>query len=226
MTLVVSELFGPTLQGEGPSTGRRAGFVRLGRCSLNCSWCDTPYSWDWKRYDPAVELREISVGEVAESITAMHVPMVVVTGGEPLLQQRAIVELLRLLPGLGVEVETNGIHVPEPELVTHVDRFNVSPKLANAGIDRSRRYKPDVLRAFQATGKATFKFVVCEPPDLDEIDAVVAECGLTDVWVMPEGTDAPTLVGRAQRLADEIVARGWQLTPRLHILLWGDGRGR
>jgi 7-carboxy-7-deazaguanine synthase len=226
MTLVVSELFGPTLQGEGPSAGQRAGFVRLGRCSLNCSWCDTPYSWDWKRYDPAVELREIDVGEVAASIRAMDVPRVVVTGGEPLLQQRAIVELLRLLPGLGVEVETNGIHVPEPELVEHVERFNVSPKLANAGIERSRRYKPEVLRALQATGKAVFKFVACEPPDLDEIEAMVAECELTDVWVMPEGTDAQTLVARAQRLADAVVARGWHLTPRLHILLWGDERGR
>ena len=226
MTLVVSELFGPTLQGEGPSAGQRAGFVRLGRCSLNCSWCDTPYSWDWKRFDPAVELHELAVPDVAASIRAMDVPMVVVTGGEPLLQQGAIVELLRLLPGLGVEVETNGIHVPEPELVEHVDRFNVSPKLANAGIERSRRYKPNVLRTFQATGKAVFKFVVCERPDLDEIDAVVAECGLTDVWVMPEGTEAPALVARARRLADDVVARGWQLTPRLHILLWGDERGR
>jgi 7-carboxy-7-deazaguanine synthase len=226
MTLVVSELFGPTLQGEGPSAGQRAGFVRLGRCSLNCSWCDTPYSWDWKRYDPAVELREIDVGEVAASIRAMDVPRVVVTGGEPLLQQRALVELLRLLPGLAVEVETNGIHAPEPELVEHVERFNVSPKLANAGIERSRRYKPEVLRALQATGKAVFKFVACEPPDLDEIEAMVAECELTDVWVMPEGTDAQTLVARAQRLADAVVARGWHLTPRLHILLWGDERGR
>jgi len=226
MTLVVSEVFGPTLQGEGPSAGQRAGFVRLGRCSLNCSWCDTPYSWDWKRYDPATELRELDVDEVAASITAMDVPRVVITGGEPLLQQHAVVELLRLLPGLAVEVETNGIHVPEPELVDHVERFNVSPKLANAGIERSRRYKPGVLRTFQATGKAVFKFVVCESPDLEEIDAVVAECGLTDVWVMPEGTDAQTLVARAQRLADAVVARGWHLTPRLHILLWGDERGR
>jgi organic radical activating enzyme len=226
MTLVVSELFGPTLQGEGPSAGQRAGFVRLGRCSLNCAWCDTPYSWDWKRYDPAVELRELEVGEVAARIRAMDVPMVIVTGGEPLLQQRAVVALLRLLPGLAVEVETNGIHVAEPELVERVDRFNVSPKLANAGIERSRRYKPDVLRTFQATGKAVFKFVACETPDLDEIDAMVAECELTDVWVMPEGADAPTLVARAQRLADAVVARGWHLTPRLHILLWGDQRGR
>lgn len=55
--LVVSEVFGPTFQGEGPSLGRRAGFVRLGRCNLDCSWCDTPNTWDWSRFDPAIELR-------------------------------------------------------------------------------------------------------------------------------------------------------------------------
>ncbi|MDQ3757733.1 MAG: 7-carboxy-7-deazaguanine synthase QueE, partial [Actinomycetota bacterium] len=37
MTLVVSEVFGPTWQGEGPSVGRTAAFVRLGRCNLACT---------------------------------------------------------------------------------------------------------------------------------------------------------------------------------------------
>ena len=45
--LAVSEIFGPTHQGEGPSTGRLCGFVRLARCNLSCLWCDTPYTWDW-----------------------------------------------------------------------------------------------------------------------------------------------------------------------------------
>ena len=223
---MVSEVFGPTLQGEGPSAGRRAGFVRLGRCSLDCSWCDTRYSWDWNRYDPAVELRELSVDEVAGRIRAMDVPMVVVTGGEPLLQQRALVGLLERLPELRVEVETNGIHSAEPALLERVDRFNVSPKLANAGIERGRRYKPDVLRGFESTGKAAFKFVACSAHDLEEVAAIVGECGLSDVWVMPEGTDAGTIVARMQALADSVVRRGWHLSPRLHILVWGDERGR
>jgi 7-carboxy-7-deazaguanine synthase len=224
--LVVSEVFGPTLQGEGPSAGRRAGFVRLGRCSLDCSWCDTRYSWDWKRYDPAVELHELSADAVADRVRAMDVPMVVVTGGEPLLQQRALVPLLERLQGMRVEVETNGIHAPEPAFVERVDRFNVSPKLNNSGIERARRYKPDVLRGFERTGKAAFKFVACSVADLDEVAAIVGECGLSDVWVMPEGADAATVVTRMHELADAVVARGWQLSPRLHILLWGDERGR
>jgi 7-cyano-7-deazaguanosine (preQ0) biosynthesis protein QueE len=225
-TLVVSEVFGPTLQGEGPSAGQRAAFVRLGRCSLNCCWCDTAYTWDWERYEPAAELRELAVDAVAERIRVMHVPMIVITGGEPLLQQRATIELLLQLPELRAEVETNGVHEPDAVLCDLVDQFNVSPKLANSGIDRARRYKPDVLRAFAATGKAVFKFVVCEPDDLDEIDTMVAECELTNIWVMPEGRDAPTVVARLRMLSDLVVARNWNLTPRLHILLWGDARGR
>ena len=46
--LVVSEIFGPTWQGEGPSLGRRCGFVRLGRCNLACTFCDThALSFGW-----------------------------------------------------------------------------------------------------------------------------------------------------------------------------------
>src|SRR5687768_9454687 len=95
--LVVSEVFGPTWQGEGPSLGRRAGFVRLGRCNLACSWCDTPYTWDWDRFDPAVELTRMSVDAIADRIASMEVPLVVITGGEPLLQQSHLAPLLRRL---------------------------------------------------------------------------------------------------------------------------------
>jgi 7-carboxy-7-deazaguanine synthase len=41
--------FGPTFQGEGPSAGRRALFIRLSHCNLSCPGCDTPESWDWSR---------------------------------------------------------------------------------------------------------------------------------------------------------------------------------
>lgn len=223
--LTISEVFGPTLQGEGPSAGRRAGFVRLGRCNQQCTFCDTPYTWDWDRYDPAVELHEMTVDTILEQVDAMDVPMVVLTGGEPLLQQRGLEPLLRALKqrGLRVEVETAGTIAPT--VLDLVDQWNVSPKLANSGNPLERRYKPDVLRVFQATGQAVFKFVACEATDLDEIAAMVDECGLTDVWVMPEGTDAATLEKRSQAIGDAVVARGWNLTTRLHILIWGDKRG-
>ncbi len=228
MTLVVSEVFGPTWQGEGPSVGRTAAFVRLGRCNLACTWCDTPYTWDWSRHDPAVELRELPVADVLARVDAMGpVSLLVVTGGEPLLQQRRLPSLLEGARdrGLRVEVETAGTLAPDPDVAALVDRFNVSPKLANSGNPVERRYQPDVLRGFQAGGKAAFKFVVQDPAELDEVQAMVDECGLAEVWVMPEGTDAATLTARMQALADPVLARGWHLTPRLHVLLWGDRRG-
>jgi hypothetical protein len=66
-----------------------------------------------------------------------------------------------------------------------------------------------------------FKFVVTDTADLDEI----AELGVAPVWVMAEGTDAATLIARMQALAPAVLARGWGLTPRLHVLLWGNRRG-
>ena len=223
MTLVVNEVFGPTVQGEGPSAGRRCGFVRLGRCNQACTWCDTAYTWDWARYDPAVELHELSVEEVLARLDEMDVDMIVITGGEPLLQQRRLVPLVDAMNERGwrVEVETAGTIAPTLD----ADQWNVSPKLENSGNLLERRYKPDVLRAFEATGRAVFKFVVCEVADLDEVASMVDECGLTDVWIMPEGTDAATLENRSALLADEVVRRGWNLTTRVHILLWGNRRG-
>lgn len=225
--LVVSEVFGPTFQGEGPSLGRRAGFVRLGRCNLACSFCDTPYTWDWERHDPEKELSRIDVGALAEQVRAMHVQLVVVTGGEPLLQQSHLIDFLaELHPCQEVEVETAGTLTPNADLVAAVSRFNVSPKLSNSGMPAERRYKPETLRALEATNKAAFKFVVTAEESLDEVAQIVDECALREVWVMPEGTTPDALSERSRALADAVLQRGWNLTTRLHVLLWGDERGR
>ena len=226
-SLVVSEVFGPTWQGEGPSAGRRAGFVRLGRCNLSCQFCDTPYTWDWERFDPGAELHRRSVNDVLAQLGRMAISFVVVSGGEPLLQQSGLTELAAacVARGWSVEVETAGTLAPDPELTEVVARWNVSPKLANSGVDVGRRHKPEVLRTLESTGRAVFKFVVTEPADLDEVDELVRECDLTEVWIMPEGTDANTLIARLQTLAEPVLARGWNITTRLHILIWGDRRG-
>ena len=226
-TLVVSEVFGPTLQGEGPSVGRAAGFVRLGRCNLSCTWCDSRYTWDWEGYDPGEELRTVEVQSLLGQLQSMGVGMVVVTGGEPLLQQRHLPPLLSGAKARGwwVEVETSGTVAPD---LSHdlVDQFNVSPKLVPSGNERARAYRPDVLRSFRDSGRAVFKFVVRTPSDLDEVGSMVDDCDLGPVYVMPEGTDAATVTARMRQLAEPVLARGWNLTPRLHILLWGDDRGR
>lgn len=230
--LQVSEVFGPTVQGEGPSIGRRCGFVRLGRCNLWCGWCDTPFTWDWEGrngtvYDPAEQVHRRTAVDVAAEVAAMRVGLVVITGGEPMLQQRGLLQLTARLWGLDMEVETNGTRTPDPALARRV-RFNVSPKLANSGVPEHVRIKPDALRVLAREPGVAFKYVATGTDDLDEIDRINRLAGVPPerVWVMPEGVHPATVVQHAAQLGDAVVARGWNLTTRLHVLLWGNERGR
>jgi 7-carboxy-7-deazaguanine synthase len=230
--LITAECFGPTLQGEGPSAGMPATFIRLSRCNLACTWCDTPYTWDWNRFDPQHESTRRSIDELAAWAIGLPPPLTVITGGEPLLQQEPLAVLVRRLleAGQKVEIETNGTQVPSSELLVHGLRFNVSPKLANTQLpgrlSGQRRIVPDALAAFADSGLATFKFVASAPSDLEEIAVLEERHGLAPIWVMPEGTTPELVLGRAGALAEQVIARGWSLSLRLHVLLWGDVRGR
>jgi len=228
--LVVNEIFGPTVQGEGPSAGQLAMFVRLYGCSLSCRWCDTAWTWDATRFDLAAEQHPMTVKAILQELRG-HMPgLVVITGGEPLLQQDGLAALAEGITDAGiakrVEVETSGTVPPGPAIIAAVTAFNVSPKLVHSGLRRSQRIRPKVLQQFAASRKAVFKFVACDPEDLEEIGEIVTKCGLTPVWVMPEGCDSATVLTRMQALADPVIARGWNLTPRLHVLLWENQRAR
>lgn len=234
-TLVVSEIFGPTVQGEGPTAGRRASFVRLGRCDLSCRWCDTPYTWDWDgvtgtRYDPAQELSRRPIADVVDDIVARGSSRIVLTGGEPLLQRRGLTALVAALDGvvdgLAVEVETNGRHRPLHAPGVSI-AHNVSPKLASSGDPTDARIVPAALAALRDAG-ANFKFVVGSVADLDEVAGIVAANGIADdaVWISPLGRDAQTVVAVQRAVSDAVIERGWNLSTRLHVLSWGDERGR
>lgn len=229
-SLLVAETFGPTLQGEGPSCGRQALFVRLSRCNLSCPSCDTPYTWDWQRFDVRAETHRLTVLDILDWALGYPTELLVVTGGEPLLQQDLLVPLVTALGAAGrrVEVETNGTIVPVTAMVEAGTRFNVSPKLASfaAPGDAQRRINPQALRALVATGRAVFKFVASSVTDLDEIADLQRQFDLRPVWVMPEGTTTERLLEVMRAVADEVVAHGWHLSTRLHVMLWGDVRGR
>lgn len=231
-SLVVAEVFGPTVQGEGPSTGRRASFIRLGGCNLHCTWCDTPYTWDASRFDLRKELTRTPVDEIVTRALDGNPGIVVITGGEPLMHQHqpGWADLLDRLTeaGVEVEVETNGTLAPTPGTAWRVSRFNVSPKLAHAGDLERDRIKPRALAALVQTGRAAFKFVCATPADVDEVAAVAAQWRLParTVWVMPEGTTTAALGEHLAAIADPAVAAGFNLTTRLHVHAWGNERAR
>lgn len=224
-TVILAEVF-VSFQGEGPLLGQRAAFVRFSRCNLACAWCDSSYTWDWVRFDPRRESHRGRVREVAAWVANQHVDLVVVTGGEPLLQQPALAELARLCAPARVQVETNGTIAPASEVTEAVDLFVVSPKLANSGVPIGQRIAPMALATLVATGKAQWKFVATDVTDLDEIAGLQDEFGLRPVWVMPQATTPAAVLDGQRRLAEAVLARGWNLSTRLHILLWGDERGR
>ena len=106
-TLRVSEVF-LSLQGEGPSAGTPAHFLRLQGCDVGCAWCDTKYAWD------AAGGRGVELTALWDEARALgSAPLVVVTGGEP-LQHPAFAAVLELAleHWARVEVETSGILPP------------------------------------------------------------------------------------------------------------------
>lgn len=234
-TLPVNDVFGPTFQGEGPYTGRRCYFVRLGHCNLACTWCDTPYTWDSTRYDLPTQNPQRPAEQILHRLRTLgHQPpdTVVISGGEPLMHQRrpAFTELLTGLHG--THIETNGTIPPTPGITGHIQHFTVSPKLANNAADPAhRRIRPAALEAFAelaADGRACFKFVASTLEDLDEVQALVEEHHLppNTVWIMPEGTTADAVLHAHRPLADHILAAGFNTSTRLHTLLWNDEKSR
>lgn len=111
MMLPIMESF-YTLQGEGFHQGRAAYFIRLGGCDVGCVWCDVKDSWDASVH-PKYSVSEIVAKAIEETGINTHKsmitkPLVVVTGGEPLLHQ--LDELTQQLQAAGFEtnIETSG----------------------------------------------------------------------------------------------------------------------
>lgn len=225
--MYVAETF-TSLQGEGMLAGTPSFFIRSSGCNLRCRWCDTPYT-SWL---PEGERRETAA--LVEAAVASGVRHVVVTGGEPLLQ-REIGSLTAALRrrGLHVTVETAATVVPDFEC----DLLSASPKTSNSDPlhgpwrERHRRRRSEVapLRALVARfPEHQLKFVVADGDDLEEILAVVAAAGVTAperVLLMPEGRTAAEVEARAPLVAALCLAHGFRYTPRLHLSLFGGGRG-
>lgn len=228
-TLPLSEVFGPTWQGEGPHTGRRCGFVRLGLCNLSCEWCDTPYTWDSTRFDVAAECPDTPAMEIADRVEAMDVDLMILTGGEPLLHAKRteFCPLGALLLGTSAEwhVETNGTITPPNWLVNRVSHFTVSPKVGTRDL-ASKRLRAKPLTHLNYLG-ATFKFVCRDELDLALTEQVVSDFDLDRrrVWIMPEGTTAQELLECQRRLAGPVLDSGFNYGTRLHVLLHDDKRG-
>jgi 7-carboxy-7-deazaguanine synthase len=216
--LNVSEIF-RSMQGEGPNAGKIAVFLRLAGCNLKCPWCDTKY---------ARKGQKMSVGDVLEGVLTLagSCKFIVITGGEPLLQQESLRDLLHGLKHLDfeIEMETNGTIVPAAGFMGRVNYWSVSPKVFDSVPNN------EVIEFFVAASEMnfiTFKFVVATEMDVERVKQLccLKFIPLEDVRLMAKDTPKTTLE-RQKWLVDVCVKNGINFSSRLQNIFWKAGRRR
>lgn len=230
-----------TFQGEGINIGKPVIFIRTAGCNLHCKWCDTWYTWffknsPWKhdskkKVDITKHTLQMSVEEIVDALSEMidkhNCHRVTITGGEPLIHQVELLKVIEGLKGIQFDFETNGTILPNKELFAKENvYFNCSPKLANSGNAKKLRYKPEVIEALIESNKASFKFVVDKASDLREIKAIASECLIPKeiIYLMPQGITKKGISLKEVWLAGLCKLYGFNLTTRLHVLVYGGAR--
>ena len=226
----ISEIF-YSIQGEGKLVGVPSVFVRTSGCNLRCVWCDTPYtSW-------TPEGDTLAVDEILRRVRAFGERHVVVTGGEPMIDPD-ITELTHRLKDAGHHITIETAATVWKDVAC--DLASISPKLAHstphardggrwATAHEKTRINLATIRQFMILGDHQLKFVVDSPSDLAEIDALLEQIGdyqPANVMLMPQGVTSEELASRAPWIADICKDRGFRFSPRLHIALYGNVRGK
>ena len=207
MTLQVTEIF-VSLMGESTRAGLPAFFIRLTGCNLRCSYCDTTYAY--------ANGEEMSVAALLTSALAQPHRLVLVTGGEPLLQDETPTLLTALLAaGFTVCLETNG-SVPIGAVDTRIQRI-VDIKCPASGMaDRNYWANLDLL-----TARDEVKFVVSDRLDFAWALDIIRNHHLMKrvaVLISPVFGKVPLTEAAAWIVESGLPLR---LNPQLHKYIWG-----
>jgi len=231
--ITISEIFGQTLQGEGINQGKPCWFIRTALCNLDCRWCDTPFTWDWTgkngiAFSKAKETKKMSIKQICDEIDH-RCQKIVISGGEPMIQQKNLIGLASELINLGhtIEIETNGTLLPSENWANFKEvHFNVSPKLAHSGVSKEKAIRPEILKKYNQMN-SIFKFVVKDSKCIDEIKQIIEEIKIDDnkIWLMPEGRTANEIIARTPAIFEQCVDNNWNMTLRMQVLAFNDQRG-
>jgi 7-carboxy-7-deazaguanine synthase len=234
----VSEIFGPTIQGEGALIGHPTVFVRTGGCDYRCSWCDTlhavdsAYRHDWKPMSA-----EAIMAEVARLSGGK--PLVVsLSGGNPAIQPLGDLIDLGHSKGYSFALETQGSVAQD--WFADVDVLTLSPKPPSSGMNTDWQALSECMTAAGLPDKIALKVVVFDDVDYDYAQEVAARYPSLPVFLQPGNhtppnpdgeTAAPDMEGimaRMRWLIDKVAADRWfeaTVLPQLHVLIWGNLRG-
>lgn len=236
--LPVVEIFGPTIQGEGPDAGRPVYFIRLGGCDYRCSWCDSMYA-----VEPAEvrKARRMGVDAIVEELERLPLgaQRVVISGGNPALHDlTALVAALQVGVGLRVAVETQGS--VWRAWLRNVDTLVVSPKPPSSGMvtDKHKAQTYAFMTHVETWSSLSLKVVVFDVRDYlwarrlhrDYPDVPFYVSAGTPVDPNMPGEDTINEVLNrfawlAETVAKDILMADAVVLPQLHVLAWGTVRG-
>lgn len=209
--------------------GWPAVFLRLGGCNLLCEgrgWrCDTIEVWRHGKstaFDsviPALFVKRLKQGA-----------RLIITGGEPLLQQNGVIRFIDWFRKFHefspvIEIETNGTIMPDHWLFRWVDFWNVSPKLSNSGTALKDRMNEAALAVFNRRAETCFKFVVNGEQDILEALLDFERLDIKKFIFMPAGSSQDELALTRTVVAEQCVALGLRYCDRLHIEIWNQKTG-
>ena len=205
--LTINEIYA-SIQGESTFAGRPCTFVRLTACDLRCAWCDTVYAF--------TEGHKASLDEILGEVRRLGVPLVELTGGEPLLQKNVIPLMQQLVAeGYTVLLETGG-HVPIGDVPPGVHRI-VDVKCPGSA-ESARMHWPnlDLL-----TPRDEVKFVIADRADFEYARDVVATYDLATRCAAVQFSPAWGLIAPAD-LAAWILEDGLPVRLQLqqHKYIW------
>lgn len=214
LSMNVIEIFA-SIDGEGKRQGCLTTFLRLHDCNIRCSYCDTLYS-----YGPQSTFESMSIQAVADIIEQLGNHRITITGGEPLLQEQAVIELIDELtkrnPQYDFNIETNGTIVPsfQRDNVWFTYDYKMPSSLAEDSMNL------DIFKI--ATAEDIIKFVVGSVQDLDRMDEVLktyptnGQIFVSPVWGNIEGA----------MIVDYMKVHNWQNVKfqlQIHKFIWDPG---
>ena len=244
-TLNISEDF-YSVQGEGNTSGVPAYFIRLKACNLMCGgkdgslikdgkatwWCDTEYVWRKGLEKPFQYLVDRWKEEnILQWVMEGRVNLIW-TGGEPTIpkNQKAICNFLDWFSVGTVynEIETNGTLYINDKLFDHLNQINCSVKLANSGMEKTRRIKPDAIERIMSHPNYWFKFVISTEECLKEIERDFIKpfnIPPKKILMMP-GLDKQENYHERTKFCMEMGKKyGYTVLTRLHVSAWDQTTG-
>jgi 7-carboxy-7-deazaguanine synthase len=236
----ISEIFGPTIQGEGPLIGLPTVFVRTGGCDYRCTWCDTLYAvlpeyrGAWMPTAPADIISRVN------ELAGGRPILISLSGGNPASQPlQSLIEFGRR-DGHGFAMETQG-SVSQPWFA-ELDWLILSPKPPSSGMTTDWNALEACIVAARGGPRCVLKIVVFDEADYAYARAAAARCSALPVYLqvgnpaplqaagktMPDAADIPGLLARLRWLVERTIADRWfeaTVLPQLHVLAWGNKRG-